>query len=101
MPSRPRPARAPTALLLAAMGVIRNSKADKLAEQARTAYANGQFFFAAMLNSPWSSLGFSGEIADWSAMIEAVEREGWVLAHWAGSSDNKGNPQAYPVFRRR
>ena len=83
------------------MGMIRNSKADKLAGQAREAHAAGQFFFAAMLNSPWSNLGLSGEIADWSQMIEAVEREGWTLSYWAASSDNKGNPQGYPVFRRR
>ena len=83
------------------MGFIRNCKADKLAGQARDALANGQYIFAAMLNTPWSNMGLSGEIPDWSAMIEAVEREGWVLAQWAGSSDSKGNPQGYPVFRRR
>ena len=34
-------------------------------------------------------------------MIEAVEREGWALVQWAGSTDQKGAPQGYPVFRRR
>ena len=83
------------------MGMIRDTKANMLANQARSAYVNGQFIFAAMLNSPWSNIGASGEIPDWSQMIEAVEREGWVLFQWAGSSDSRGNPQAYPVFRRR
>ena len=83
------------------MGWIRNSKTDKLAEQAKTAYANGQVVFAVMLNNPAFNMGFSGEIPDWSAMIEAVESQGWALYHWAGSTDSKGNPQAYPVFRRR
>lgn len=83
------------------MGSIRNAKADKLASQAREAYANGQYVFAAMLNTPTFTMGLSGEIPDWSAMIEAVEREGWALIQWAGSTDQKGNPQSYPVFRRR
>lgn len=83
------------------MGMIRNAKVDKLAGQARDAHAAGQYIFAAMLNSPWSNMGLSGEIQDWSHMIEAVEREGWALAFWAGASDAKGNPQGYPVFRRR
>ncbi len=83
------------------MGMIRDAKADKLAGQARAAHAGGQYIFAALLNTPWSNMGLSGEIPDWSHMIEAVEREGWVLIQWAGSTDNKGNPQAYPVFRRR
>ncbi len=83
------------------MGIIRNAKSDKLAEQARAAFANGQYIFAAMLNTPHWTFGLSGEIPDWSAMIEAVEREGWALFQWGASTDAKGNPQAYPVFRRR
>ena len=52
-------------------------------------------------NYPHWTFGASGEIPDWSAMIEAIERQGWVLAHWSAGVDAKGNPQAYPVFRRR
>lgn len=83
------------------MGIVRNVKADKLAAAARTAYANGQYIFAALLNAPHFSMGFSGEVPDWSAMIEAVERENWALFQFAGATDPKGNPQAYAVFRRR
>lgn len=83
------------------MGWIRSAKADKLGEQAKVAYANGQPVFAAMFNSPAFNLGFSGEIPDWSGMIAAVEGQGWGLANWAASTDLKGNPQAYAVFRRR
>lgn len=83
------------------MGLIRNAKADKLASQAKAAYDSGQPVFAVLLNTPMSSFGFSGEVPDWSAMIWAVESQGWVLSYWAASTDAKGGPQAYPVFRRR
>ena len=83
------------------MGIIRNAKSDKLATDAQKAYAAGQFFFSALLNYPHWTFGASGEIPDWSAMIEAIERQGWVLTHWSAGVDAKGNPQAYPVFRRR
>lgn len=83
------------------MGITRNTKADKLATQAREAYVNGQHVFAALMNTPTFTMGLSGEIPDWSAMIEAVEREGWILIQYGAAVDHKGNPQAYPVFRRR
>lgn len=83
------------------MAFIKDAKAEKLAQQAAQAYANGQMVFAVMLNTPTFNMGLSGEITDWSGMIEAVERQGFFLAHWAASVDSHGKPQAYPVFRRR
>lgn len=83
------------------MGIVRNAKANHISGQAQTAHANGQYIFAALLNAPQWTFGASGEVPDWSAMIEAVETQGWALAQFAGTTDAKGNPQAYAVFRRR
>ena len=43
----------------------------------------------------------SGAVAGWAEKIEAVEAEGGVLTHWSVAADDKGRPQAYPLFRRR
>jgi hypothetical protein len=43
----------------------------------------------------------SGSISGWAEAIEAVEDAGWQLYHWSASLDIHGNPQAYPLFRRR
>lgn len=83
------------------MGWIRDGKSDKLAGEAAAAHQAGQVVFAALLNSPKMTFGLSGHIPDWSSMIEAVESNGWALAHWAATIDQKGAPQAYAVFRRR
>ena len=83
------------------MGWVRNAKSDALAREAGKARANGQQVFAVKLNYPGSKADFSGEVADWSAMIEAVESQGWALCHFAGAADTKGRPEALCVFRPR
>lgn len=83
------------------MGFIKQAKADTIAKEAQDAFAAGRYFFAARLNWPATHHFLSGEVADWSMQIEAIERAGWVLSEWAVGHDKQGKPEAYPVFKRR
>lgn len=83
------------------MGWIQNAKANQLRQQAGKARSEGRTVFACKFNFPASKPDFSGEIADWSMMIEAVESEGWALYNFAGSADSKGRPEALVIFRLR
>ena len=83
------------------MGFIKDMKADTLASEATQALDAGAYVFTPKLNTPGSQHGMTGNIADWAHMIQAVEAAGWVLAHWTVAMDNKGRPEAYPLFRRR
>lgn len=82
-----------------AMGWMKDSKATAMQGQAVRARDDGRVIFAPMMNSPWWKTGFSGAITDWALMIEAVESVGYRLEHWSVCTDQRGQPQAYPVFR--
>jgi|tagenome__1003787_1003787.scaffolds.fasta_scaffold14879705_1 hypothetical protein len=83
------------------MGFIKNAKSDMLGTEAKRAWEEGRSVFAPMLNTPMTQSSLSGSVSGWAEMIEAVEREGWQLTHWSVSTDSKGRPQAYPLFRAR
>jgi hypothetical protein len=83
------------------MGFAANIKAEQMRKDAAKARAAGRPVLAVKLNYPASKPDFSGEIMDWSAMIAAIESEGWALYHFAGSSDPKGRPEALCLFRPR
>ncbi len=53
-----------------------------------------------MLNTPVTHHTMSGSVPGWAEMIKAIEAEGWVLDEWSVAADDKGRPQAYPLFRR-
>lgn len=79
----------------------RESDLATLVHDAQRAHQREQELFAVKLKtSIWNAPGH-GEIDPWSESLQAVEREGWTLAHWAVASDSGGNASAYPVFRRR
>lgn len=82
------------------MGIFKDAKASTIGAEAKKAADNGQAVFATLMNSPSSHHGMSGEINDWSLMIQAIEAEGWRLSEWSVGADTKGRPQAYPLFRR-
>lgn len=78
----------------------RESDLATLVTQAQQAFQGGQTIFIARLKTgAFSQPGF-GEVESWEEMVLAVERLGWVLAHWSTSTDASSNVSAYPVFRR-
>lgn len=82
------------------MGWIKDAKANAIAADAKKSWDEGSAFFTPMLNVPAFKGGFSGRIKDWEPMLEAICAQGWALQHWAVCSDDKGRPQAMPLFVR-
>jgi len=82
------------------MGWIKDAKANSLANDAKAAWEDGAVFFTPLLNLPTFKTGFSGRIKDWEPMLEAVLAQGWRLHTWAICSDDRGKPQAMPLFVR-
>lgn len=82
------------------MGFIKDAKQNMVRTEAERAIVEGRRVYVPMLNTPATHGGMSGSIPGWAEMIEAVEEAGWVLSEWAVSTDQKGKPQAYPLFRR-
>jgi hypothetical protein len=82
------------------MAWMKDSKAAAISKEAERAIAEGRTAFTPMLNTPSTRGEQSGSIGGWAEMIEAVEAAGWTLTAWSVAQDNKGRPQAYPLFRR-
>lgn len=92
------------------MGLVATRNRDVLAEEARQAAADGMPVFITVLHSQTVSGGFGGASgsavgatqvrAEWARRVAAIEAEGWRLDQWAIDHDQKGNPTAFPVFRR-
>lgn len=83
------------------MGMIRDSKAATIGQDAAKAYQLGSRFYTPVLNFPATQPALSGGIADWPVMIDAIEAAGWQLNQWQVATDAKGRPQAFPLFVRR
>lgn len=83
------------------MGWIKDAKVNQMTIEANKALAAGRQVMAVKLNFPSSKPDFSGEIVDWSMMIEAIESVGWVLYNFSSGSDTKGRPEAMCLFRVR
>ena len=82
------------------MGWIKDAKAESMRADAQKAWDADSAHFAPMLNVPAMKGGFSGRIADWEHMLAAITDGGWQLHTWAVCSDDKGRPQAMPLFVR-
>lgn len=82
------------------MGIFKDAKVSSMAAEATKAAAAGRSFFTPKLNTPMTQHNLSGDISDWGLMCQAIEEAGWVMHHWAVGMDNKGRPEAYPLFRR-
>lgn len=83
------------------MGWVKDKKADALLSEAKRALDENRKYFTPRLNTPAFQHNFSGSIAGWAEMIEAIEEAGWLLAEWSVTDDQKGRPEAYPLFRRK
>jgi hypothetical protein len=79
---------------------IREVKAGVIGQDAANAFGSGAKYYTPVLNVPMFSTGFSGNIKDWSPMLEAIEAAGWRLHTWALVSDKNDKPQAMPLFVR-
>lgn len=83
------------------MGMFKDVKESTMGADARRAYEAGMFVFAPRLKTgSGTQHTFSGPNASWAEMVEAVEAEGWRLDFWAVCTDEKGRPEAHPLFRR-
>ena len=82
------------------MATVKDTKAAVLRIEAQRALQQGRWIFTPTLTTT-TSREMPGSISSWAEMIEAVEDAGWQLYHWSASLDIHGNPQAYPLFRRR
>lgn len=82
------------------MGIMRGVKAGSLLADGQRALQEGRSVFVPRLNATWGNL--EGSVPGWAEEIEALERMGWVLVHWAVvPNKNNGRDAAYPLFRRR
>jgi hypothetical protein len=90
----------PLSAYLHDMGFIANQKASSIGSDAQAAWDEGSPFFAPLLNLPAFKSGFSGRVRDWEPMMYAITSVGWKLHTWAVCSDDRGKPQAMPLFVR-
>lgn len=82
------------------MGWTKDAKAKSMATEAQAAWNEGSRYFTPIMSVPAFESSFSGRIKDWELMLDAIGSVGWQLQHWAVASDEKGHPQAMPVFVR-
>jgi hypothetical protein len=82
------------------MAIVKDTKAAMLRIEAQRALQRGRWVFTATLTTT-AGYDTPASINGWAEMIEAVEDAGWLLYHWSASLDIHGNPQAFPLFRRR
>jgi hypothetical protein len=82
------------------MAIVKDTRAAVLKIEAERALQHGHRIFTPTLTTTVNH-DMSGSIPGWAEAIEAVEEAGWQLYHWSASLDIHGNPQAYPMFRRR
>jgi hypothetical protein len=80
------------------MTIVKDTRAAVLRIEAERALHQGHWIFTTLMTA---NHDISGSVAGWAEAIEAVEDAGWQLYHWSASLDIHGNPQAYPLFRRR
>jgi hypothetical protein len=82
------------------MGIIKDTKIGLVADDARKARANGQTVFVCLFKSGGlTSGGTSGELAHISAMVQAVEAEGWRLEQSSYSDAGGKVDRMLGVFR--
>jgi hypothetical protein len=82
------------------MGWIKDAKSSAMNKAAVEAWGTDDAFFTPVLNFPAFKGGFSGPVADWPPMLEAITSAGWKLHTWAMATDAQGRPQAMPLFTR-
>jgi hypothetical protein len=82
------------------MGFIKDVKATTMGKDAAKAWDAGNAYFTPLLNMPATRPGLSGAVEDWPLMLDAITEVGWKMHTWFVGSDEKGRPQAMPLFTR-
>jgi hypothetical protein len=82
------------------MGLMGTLKGGVLKNAAMEAWNGGERYFTPLLKFPLAKADLYGVVKDWPGMIDAVESVGWELHTWSVTSDERGLPQALPLFRR-
>jgi hypothetical protein len=87
--------------MMSAMGFIDRVKSGKIAGEALRAVEEGRSVFVARINVGMTDAGMSGSVTGAAEIIEAVESVGWRLDRMSYTTDKKGSPEGYYLFRRR
>ncbi len=82
------------------MGILREIKAKSIADEAQARWESGFCVFVATLNMPATRADISGEVRDWTEIIQAVIEIGWTITTTSGTTDKKGRPQLMVVWER-
>jgi len=82
------------------MGILREIKAKTVSDEAQARWDTGFCVFVATLNMPSTRPDLSGEVKDWTEIVQAVIEIGWVLSSTSGTTDKKGRPQLMVVWER-
>lgn len=82
------------------MGFVKQAKQNMVTTEAQRALEEGRRYYTPKLNTGSLQSGTSGSISGGAEMIEAVEACGWHLTDWSVACDERGRPEAYPLFRR-
>jgi len=82
------------------MGWIKDAKANALQKSAQSAAEAGQTVFMALLAMPGTHGSSTGEVNDWSLMVQGVEDTGWRVDRMTGMTSNSGHEELVVMFRR-
>lgn len=83
------------------MGFVKDVKVSKIAGEAQRAIQEGRSVFLCRINVGMTDAGASGTVAGGAAeIIEGVESAGWRLDQMSYTTDRKGAPEGYYLFRR-
>jgi hypothetical protein len=83
------------------MGLIKDAKVNKISAEASRAIQEGRSVFLCRINVGMTDSGMSGTVGGGAAeIIESVESLGWRLDQMSYTTDRKGAPEGYYLFRR-
>jgi hypothetical protein len=82
------------------MGIMRQAKADSMAAHAQRARQEGRQVLVVRIQTRfWSAGAFSGPMDDTAEMIEAIERNGWVMDRMSYVIKRDDKPEGIYLFR--
>ncbi|MCW4458188.1 hypothetical protein [Microbacterium sp. MPKO10] len=82
------------------MSLKQNMQNKTIYTNAKKAWDNGDGAYTPTLLASPMALDPTNKTGGWGLAIADITSVGWVLRHWAISTDKKDNPVAVPVFTR-